>query len=105
MFYIQRRLLGHSEHEARRYPDNIGRWINIASRGDVIATDRHLANDFRGMRQYRLISNIEDVTTGVHSCFGTGAGPNAHRCYGYFFHPLVAGLIADWLCGDGLHVA
>ena len=105
MFYIQHRLLGHAEHGARRYPDNIRRWINIAASGDVIATDRHLANDFRGMRKYGLISNIEDVAAGVHSCFGTGEGPNAHRCYGYFFHPLVAGLIADWLCGDDLQVS
>ena len=100
MFYIQRRLLGHAEHGARRYPDNISRWINIAASGDLIATDRHLANDFRSMRKYGLISKIEDVAAGVHSCFGTAEGPSAHRCFGYFFHPLVAGLIADWLLGD-----
>ncbi|MGA9855629.1 MAG: hypothetical protein WBR29_10170 [Gammaproteobacteria bacterium] len=101
MFYIQRRLLGHGERGARRYSDNIGRWINIAANGDVIATDRHLANDFRRMRKYGLVSSIEDIAAGVHSCFGTGEGPNAHRCFGYFFHPLVAKLIADWLRGEG----
>ncbi|MDE2236228.1 MAG: hypothetical protein KGK44_11880 [Gammaproteobacteria bacterium] len=99
MFYIQRRLLGHDEPGARRYPDNIDRWINIAAAGDVIATDRHLDNDFRGMRKYHLLPGIEDVAAGVHSCFATAAGPNAHRCFGYFFHPLVAKLVVDWLGG------
>ncbi len=105
MFYIQRRLLGHGEHGVRRYPDNIGRWINVTATGDVIATDRRLANDFRAMRKLGLLSNIEDVAVGVHSCYGTAEGPNAHRCFGYFFHPLVAGLIVDWLCGREARVS
>lgn len=105
MFYIQRRLLGHGEHGARRYPDNIGRWINVAATGDVIATDRRLANDFRDMRKFGLIADIEDVAAGVHSCYGTAEGPNAHRCFGYFFHPLVAGLIVDWLRRREPHVS
>jgi hypothetical protein len=99
MFYIRRRLLGCGEHGMRRYPDNIDRWINITATGDVIATDRRLNNDFSGMRKFGLISGIEDVVAGVHSCYGTAEGPNVHRCFGYFFNPLVAGLIVDWLRG------
>ncbi len=99
MFYIQHRLLGHGEPGARRYPDNIGRWINITAAGDVIATDRHLDNDFKGMRKYGLLDRIEDVDAALHSCYGTAEGPNAHRCFGYFFHPLVAKLIVEWLDG------
>ncbi|MHB8406113.1 MAG: hypothetical protein ACYDCJ_11890 [Gammaproteobacteria bacterium] len=105
MFYVQRRLLGHGERGARRYPDNIGRWINVTAMGDVIATDRRLANDFCAMRKFGLISAIEDVAAGVHSCYGTAEGPSAHRCFGYFFHPLVAGLIADWLRGRELRMS
>ena len=99
MFYVQRRLLGRRERGARRYPGNIARWINISATGDVIATDRRLADDFRGMRRFGLVESIEDVTAGVHTCYGTTAGPAPHRCFGYFFHPRVAGLIAGWLCG------
>ncbi|MDE2196789.1 MAG: hypothetical protein KGJ56_06340 [Gammaproteobacteria bacterium] len=99
MFYVQRRLLGRGERGVRRYPANIGRWINIAVSGDVIATDRHLHNDFHPMLTHDLIASIEDVAGGMHSCYGTAAGENPHRCFGYFFHPLVARLIADWL-GD-----
>lgn len=99
MFYVQRRLLGRRERSARRYPDNIARWINISATGDVIATDRRLANDFHRMRRLGLVESIEDVAAGVHTCYGTAAGPAPHRCFGYFFHPRVAGLIADWLLG------
>ena len=99
MFYVQRQLLGRRERGACRYPGNIARWINISATGDVIATDRRLADDFRGMRRFGLVDSIEDVTTGVHTCYGTADGPAPHRCFGYFFHPRVAGLIAGWLRG------
>lgn len=99
MFYIQRRLLGRQERGARRYPGNIDRWINISASGDVIATDRRLANDFRAMRRFGLVESIKDVAAGIHTCYGTAEGPAPHRCFGYFFHPLVARLITDWLRG------
>lgn len=99
MFYVQRRLLGRREHGARRYPGNIRRWINLTASGDVIATDRRLVNDFERMRRLGLVESIEDVAAGVHTCYGTAAGSAPHRCFGYFFHPRVAGLIADWLLG------
>jgi len=99
MFYIQRRLLGRLARGARRYPGNIERWINVSASGDLIATDRRLANDFRAMRRLGLVESIEDVAAGVHTCYGTAEGPAPHRCFGYFFHPLVARLITDWLRG------
>ncbi|HKT32260.1 MAG TPA: hypothetical protein VJS89_07205 [Gammaproteobacteria bacterium] len=97
MYYVQRRLLGRREHGARRYPGNIRRWINLTATGDVIATDRRLANDFGRMRRLGLVDSIEDIAAGVHTCYGTAEGPAPHRCFGYFFHPRVAGLITNWL--------
>lgn len=100
MFFVQRRLLGRHAPGARRYPDNILRWINLTASGDVIATDRRLAGDFRALLRLGLVESIEDVAAGVHTCYGTAEGPAPHRCFGYFFHPRVAALIADWLRGD-----
>lgn len=99
MFYVQHRLLGHRQRGALRYPDNILRWINIATAGDLTALDRHLRNDFHAMLRLGLVAEITDRTQGIHSHFRTAAGPNPHRCYGYFYNPVVAGLIADWLSG------
>lgn len=101
MHYIQRRLLSRNQHGARRYPDNIRHWINIATSGDLTAVDRRLHNDFREMLNLGLVEDIADYTRGVYSHFRTAHGPNPHRCYGYFFNPLVARIITGWLRGDG----
>jgi pimeloyl-ACP methyl ester carboxylesterase len=100
MYYVQRRLLGRRERGARRYPANIRHWTNVSAAGDLTALDRHLRNDFRVMLQLGLVEDIVDYTHGVHTLFCTADGPNPHRCYGYFFHPLVARMITGWMRGE-----
>jgi hypothetical protein len=100
MFYVQRRLRGRGEREERRWPCNIRRWTNIAAMGDLMALDRHLRNDFRPMLKLGLVQDITDYTHGIRALFRTAAGPNPHRCYGYFFNPLVARVITGWLRGE-----
>lgn len=99
MFYVQRRLLGRTEHGARRYPDNIRHWINIATSGDLTAVDRQIRDDFKFMLRHGLVKSIVDHTRGIYGSFHTAAGPNPHRCYGYFFNPVVADVIVRWLQG------
>lgn len=100
MYYVQRRLSGRREKGARRFPTNIRHWVNVAARGDLTALDEHLRNDFHRMIRLRLVRDIVDYTDGIHTLFSTEAGPNPHRCYGYFFNPQVAGFIAGWMRGE-----
>ncbi|MGH8371907.1 MAG: hypothetical protein ACRETO_04160, partial [Gammaproteobacteria bacterium] len=86
------------------YPNNIHHWINIATAGDLTALDRHVHNDFHNMIKWGLVEDIVDRTRGIHSYFRTAAGPNPHRCYGYFFNPVVARVIIDWLKGNAFVV-
>lgn len=100
MFYVQRRLLGHGERGVRRYPANIRHWTNVSAGGDLMALDRHLRNDFHAMLRHGMVQDITDYTHGVDALFRTAEGPNPHRCYGYFFNPLVARLITAWMRGE-----
>ncbi|MGH8372774.1 MAG: hypothetical protein ACRETO_08585, partial [Gammaproteobacteria bacterium] len=58
MFYVQHRLLGHSQRGVQRYPNNIHHWINIATAGDLTALDRHVHNDFHNMIKWGLVEDI-----------------------------------------------
>ena len=100
MFYVQRRLSGHGERGARRYPANIRHWTNVSAGGDLTALDRHLRNDFHAMLGLGMVQDLTDYTHGVDALFRTADGPNPHRCYGYFFNPLVARLITAWMRGE-----
>ncbi|MGE5624531.1 MAG: hypothetical protein ACM3ZT_03170 [Bacillota bacterium] len=100
MFYVQRRLAGHGERGARRYPTNVRHWTNVSAAGDLMALDRHLRNDFHEMLELGLAEDITDYTHGIEALFPTAEGPNPHRCYGYFFNPLVARAITGWMRGE-----
>lgn len=100
MFYVQRRLVGRHEAGMRRYPANIRHWINVAAQGDLMALDRHLRNDYHAMIRHGMVQDITDYTHGVRTLFATAEGPNPHRCYGYFFNPLVARIITAWMRGE-----
>jgi hypothetical protein len=100
MFYVQRRLRSHGERGARRYPANVRHWTNVSAAGDLMALDRHLRNDFRPMLELGMVEDITDYTHGVDALFCTAEGPNPHRCYGYFFNPLVARAITGWMRGE-----
>lgn len=100
MFYVQRRLRGRGERGVRRYPANIRHWTNVAAMGDLMALDRHLRNDFHPMLQLGMLESLTDYTHGVRTLFQTPEGPNPHRCYGYFFNPLVARMITAWMRGE-----
>ena len=100
MFYVQRRLRGHDQPGIRRYPGNVLHWTNVSAEGDLTALDRSIRNDFHAMLTLGLVRDVTDYTHGIHTSFRTGEGPNPHRCYGYFFHPLVARMITGWMRGE-----
>ena len=92
--YVQRRLLGHFEPGARRYPANIGRWINVAAVGELTALDRKLQRDFGAMVELGLLSSIEDYE--IYNWYREQGVLNVHAEYGYLANRDAALHIADW---------
>ncbi len=96
MNYVQKRLIGMQRGQPRVYPRNIRRWVNIAARGDLVALDPALANDFRGMLRHRDVESITDLRDGVYNHYRDSKGLNVHKSYGYLVNPIVARVITDW---------
>lgn len=99
MRYVQRRLIGMAHSRPRIYPRNIRRWVNIAARGDIVALDPKLADDFGAMVSSGAVSDIKDITDGVYNHYRDSHGLNVHKSYGYLVNPHVARVIADWWTG------
>jgi len=92
--YIQRRLQGRSESGKRRYPNNIRRWVNLTSVGDLTAINPDLADDFREMVRLGLIDSIEDAE--LHNYFRLDGELNVHAEYGYLANDVTAKVITEW---------
>jgi hypothetical protein len=96
MEYVQRRLMGYKEEGANKYPDNIRRWVNLSSVGDITALDRDFRDDFSHMLEYGIIESIEDHSEAIYNFFRNDKGLNVHRSYGYLVNPAVGYVISDW---------
>jgi len=96
MDYVQRRLRGADRRGEEKFPDNIRRWVNISSVGDITALDREFRQDFSHMFEYGLIDSIEDHSESIYNFFRSNNGLNVHRSYGYLVNPAVGYEIADW---------
>jgi len=96
MNYVQRRLMGNTATGKNKYPDNIRRWVNISSTGDITALDRVFADDFSTMLELGMVDAIEDHCEGIYNFFRNEEGLNCHRSYGYLVNPAVGKVIADW---------
>ncbi len=95
---VQKGLYDSREPEDGKYPTNISRWINVAARDDFVAHDMTIADDFREMKQRKLVSSIRDAKRIQNFWVGTH-GSNPHKFYGYLNHPKVAKTVADWIKG------
>jgi len=94
--YIQKRLRGYEQPAVRHYPNNIRRWFNLAAVGDMVALDKELRDDFKGMLDLGLVQSIEDHCKGIYNSFRNEEGLNCHRSYGYLVNPAMGELIAQW---------
>lgn len=92
--FVQRRLLGHGETGAARYPAVIRRWINVAAVGELTAVDMTLADDFAEMRELGLVESISDRTT--YNWYRDHGALNVHAEYGYLANRDTAVLVAEW---------
>jgi surfactin synthase thioesterase subunit len=91
---IQRRLLGHAETGATRYPANIRCWVNIAAVGELTAMDMNLLNDYAEMVELGLVEEIRDYE--VFNYFHYNGELNVHAEYGYFVNEVTGRVISDW---------
>ena len=96
MRFVQHRLVGIREARSRRYPDNIRRWLNISSRGDLTALDPYVGDDFEDMVNDGLTESIRDEHRDIYNYFVGTKGLNVHRSYGYLVNQKVGAAIADW---------
>ena len=96
MRYVQHRLAGSDNRSPGRYPCNFNHWVNISSRGDLVALDPLLANDFRAMTDTGCIDSIRDMRNDVLNHYRDDKGLNVHKSYGYLVNPHVAQVIVEW---------
>jgi hypothetical protein len=94
--FVQRSLLGVDRSGAERYPHNVRRWVNLASRGDATALQPRLRPVFHEMLDLGLCDAIEDFV-GFDNYFRGELGLNAHEVYGYLVQPTLAEVVGDWL--------
>lgn len=96
MRYVQKRLLGGREPHPRRYPGNIHNWVNVSARGDLVALDPTLGNDFSDMVKEKYIDSIDDRAEHIFNHYRDDRGLNVHKSYGYLVNPAVDRVVADW---------
>jgi hypothetical protein len=92
--FIQRRLQGKGETGERRYPNNIHRWVNLTSVGDLTAINPNLAHDFGEMLESGLVDSIEDAE--LHNYFRLDGELNVHAEYGYLANDVTAKVVTKW---------
>lgn len=92
---IKRRLLGHDRGDAERYPTNIITWQNLSAEDDYTCHDKSLANDYHRMLKDHHVSQIQDYR--IFNLAMRYGKSNPHSSVGYFIHPRLAKIVADWI--------
>lgn len=94
--YVQKHLHGLRDRGSRSYPGNFRRWINISARGDLVALDASLADDFSELLEQQPVESIKDHRRDIFNHYRDSKGLNVHKSYGYLVNPVVARTIANW---------
>lgn len=97
--HCRKRLFGAREKGERQFPTNVIAWCNVAAEDDYTCHDNTVADDFRKMLSQRAISAMHDYVVYNHAVrYGKS---NPHSSVGYYVHPRVSKLMADWLRPEG----
>jgi hypothetical protein len=92
---IQKRLLGAGEKPTTKFPVNVISWHNVAAEDDYTCHDNTLADDFEMMMQQRVVSAVHDYL--IFNLAVRYGRSNPHSSIGYYIHPRVSKILADWL--------
>jgi hypothetical protein len=95
---VRKRLLGAKQEAELKYPVNVIAWQNVAAEDDYTCHDNTLADDFKIMMKQRVISTIQDYR--VFNLAVRYGKSNPHSSVGYYIHPRVSKILADWFCAD-----
>lgn len=92
---IQKRLCGAKEKTESRFPANVISWHNLAAEDDYCCHDNTLADDFRKMLKQRQVSAVHDYR--IFNLAVRYGRSNPHSSIGYYIHPRLSKIMADWL--------
>ena len=101
--HIRKRLLGAKHVVGERFPTNVITWHNVAAEDDYLCHDNTLADDFRKMMHQRVVSAVHDHH--VYNLAVRYGKSNPHSSVGYYIHPRVAKIVADWMLASGVEEA
>lgn len=92
---IRKRLLGANEKPKTKFPLSVISWHNVAAEDDYTCHDNTLADDFKMMLQRRVVSAVQDYR--IFNLAVRYGKSNPHSSIGYYIHPRVSKILADWL--------
>ena len=95
---VQKRLLGAKESDESRFPSNVISWHNLAAEDDYACHDTTLADDFKKMMVQKRVSAVHDYR--IFNLAVRYGKSNPHSSVGYYIHPRLVKIIADWLAPD-----
>jgi hypothetical protein len=92
---IRKRLMGAKHDSDARFPINVISWHNVAAEDDYTCHDNTLADDFKMMMRQRVVSEVHDHK--IYNLAVRYGKSNPHSSIGYFIHPRISKIFADWL--------
>jgi len=95
---VQKRLIGARERDDNRFPSNVISWHNLAAEDDYCCHDTTLADDFKKMMVQKRVSAVHDYR--IFNLAVRYGKSNPHSSVGYYVHPRVSKIMADWLAPD-----
>ena len=95
---VQKRLLGAKERVDNRFPSNVISWHNLAAEDDYACHDTTLADDFKKMMVQKRVSAVHDYR--IFNLAVRYGKSNPHSSVGYYIHPRLTKIIADWVSAD-----
>jgi len=93
--HVRKRIMGSGRKSVASFPTNIIAWHNVAAEDDYTCHDKTLADDFKKMMSQRLVSAVTDYR--VYNMAVRYGRSNPHSSVGYYIHPRVSKIVADWI--------
>lgn len=94
---VKKYIRGAKQPDTMRFPGNVITWQNLAAEDDYVSHDKSVADDYKRMMDRRLVSQIRDYR--IFNLAVRYGKSNPHSSVGYYIHPRLSKILADWLAG------